>query len=180
MSILLSAVVPVTHELMCASINRGFKMEFLKPLNQKTVGEMQFHCECWWHLRVLLLLKCGFYVNKRALQNWTWRGFVIFFFKISFLFLSVHACVCLWGGFVYVVQYPRRPGEGPVPPELELQVVVNWPMWVLGTELTASAIPVSAELKVLNSSTGFSPGISVSWVDRSMDSRALQAECRER
>ena len=41
-------------------------------------------------------------------------------------------CVCMWA-YVQECRYPRRPDKTPL--ELESQVVMIYPLWVLGTEL---------------------------------------------
>lgn len=70
--------------------------------------------------------------------------------------------MCLVFGVVCLCECGTQGGQkSPVALELELQAVVNCPVWVLGTKVPLSAIPGCAELEALNSSTGFFPGIPV-------------------
>lgn len=72
---------------------------------------------------------------KRRLRNSVKMTVYLFCFMFK---LYVYVCVCVWV-CAHECKCWQRPERALGPPELELQMVLNHPTWILGTEFRSSA-----------------------------------------
>lgn len=103
----------------------------------------------WWQTGKLLLERallpawpsCDPCLNLSLLTS---PNFLKFFFLIFTLFLSMCICLSLCVDLGTECRCPQKPESSLDPPELELQMVVSNPMWMLGNQIGSPGRPVRA------------------------------------